>query len=292
MKIALTYLVIFGMAILILSLIPIRSDQAWEPAVIIPVTAALFTLLIYLICKIARTDDHPWWIFLTAIFVLFFFPGASTFFLLDEASVIELGSQCIVPFFIGQYNRVSQREFRRWYMLMLLMGIFCSYTHDGITIPLCAGFLWLAFLHRDHFFRSGCWPMVVGFLIGTSISIWQAYKKGFPGPPSDIETFTDHTVMIFQLLWDTKIFLLSVVLTGYLSMSLWGRRLLLQTIRDQSLLSWCTIFSVCTLPFAPLGLENAVIGVCFFSMIWTLCLGRSLAVKWNYSKPLNKNAVT
>ena len=284
MRIAFTYLAILGMVILILSLIPIRSDQAWEPAVIIPVTAVLFTLLIYLLCEIARTGDHPWWIFITAIFVLIFFPGASTFFLLDESSVIELSSQCIVPFFIGQYNRVSQREFRRWYMLMLLMGIFCSYTHDGVTIPLCAGFLWLAFLNRDNFFRSGCWPMVIGFLIGTSISVWQAYNAGVSEAPSDIEALTSRTTMAIQLLWDTKIFLFSIGLTGYLSVSLWGRRLLIQMIRDQSLLSWCTIFSFCALPFAPLGLENAVTGVCFFAMMWTLCLGHSLALKWNYSK--------
>ena len=281
MKTALTYLVILGMVILILSLIPIRSDQVWEPAVIIPITAILFTLLIYLLCEIACTGERPAWIFFTAFFMLVFFPGASTFFQLDEASVIELVSQCIVPFFIGQYNRVSQREFRRWYMLMLLMGIFCSYTHDGITIPLCAGFICMAFLNRDRFFRSGCWPMVVGFLIGTGISVWQAYNKGISEPPSDIETLTSRTTMAFQILWDTKVFLLSVALTGYLSLSLWGRKLLLQTARDQSLLACCAVFSVCTLPFAPLGLENAVTGVCFFSMMWVLCVGRSMALRFN-----------
>jgi len=283
MKISLTYFAIFGLVILILGLIPTRSDYTWEPSVIIPVTAVLFTLLIYLLCEIARTGERPSWILLSALFILVFFPGASTFFRLDESSIVELCSQCIVPFFIGQYNRVSQREFRRWYLLMLLMGIFCSYTHDGITIPLCAGFLCLAFLHRDHFFRSGCWPMVIGFLIGTSISVWKAYNAGTVIPP-DIDALTSRTTMAFQILWDTKIFFLSLVLTGYLSMLLWGRRLLLHTIREQSLLGWCTIFSVSILPFAPLGLDNAVTGVCFFSMMWVLCLGRSLAIKWNNTK--------
>ncbi len=283
MKISLTYFAIFCLVILILVLIPKQAGLTWEPSVIIPATAVLFTLLIYLLCEIAMTGERPTWILLSALFIFIFFPGASTFFRLDESSLVELSSQCIVPFFIGQYNRVSQREFRRWYLLMLLMGIFCSYTHNGITIPLCAGFLCLAFLHRDHFFRSGCWPMVIGFVIGTSISLWQAYHDGTT-PPSDIDALTSRTTMAFQILWDTKIFFLSLVLTGYLSMSLWGRRLLLHTVREQSLLGWCAVFSVSILPFAPLGLENAITGVSFFSMMWVLCLGRSLAIKWNNNK--------
>ncbi len=255
----------------------------------IGLSALLFTLLVFLSCRLVGTGWRVEGVVCTALFLIFFSPGVSKFLSRDVNAVVELGSQCIVPFFISQYNAVSQKDFKRIYVLMLLMGIFCSYTHDGITIPLCAGFLWMSLVNRSRFFRTACWPMVTGFLIGTGLSVWNAYYKGTNGAPSDLEQTISLTTRALQTLWDTKIFLFSVGLTAYLSVSRWGRRLLLDNFRKYTLLACCAMFSYCTLPFAPLGLDNAVTGVCFFCMLWTLILVKSLAYKFYYDKLENKN---
>ena len=43
-----------------------------------------------------------------------------------------------------------------------------------------------------------------------------------------------------------------------------------------TLLCCCAMLSFCVLPFAPLGIDNAVTGVCFFCMYWMLILMNGL----------------
>lgn len=280
MKHFLTYLFIFAYTLLTLALFPATHSYVQFPQLIYPATALLFVLLVALSARLIGWHDRPIGILITAVFVGLFFPSSDTFFQLDWNALRELGSQCIVPFFIGQYNRIRYAPFTRSYMIMLLMGIFCSYTHDGITIPLCAGFIWMAILNHDSFFRTACWPMVIGFIIGTSISIWQANNGEAEQITDYFSTLSAHTTQSIGLLWDTKIFLLSIGLTAYLSMRRWGRQVMLQNLKSHPLLAHCAVFSLCSMPFAPLGLDNAVKGVCFFCMFWTLILGKSLINKY------------
>lgn len=273
------YVLILGFSALLMALFPV-SDAMWDPVLIISISALLFTLLVYLSAKLVKMDGDVWSILLVATFLLLFMPGSSSFFMRDELSVMELGSQCIVPFFLQQYDRVSQKPYSGWHFLMLLMGIFCSYTHDGITIPLCTGFLWMAFIHRGTFFRTACWPMVTGFVIGTVLSIWNAMHEGSVESAYGLESYTSRTALALSVLWDTKIFLITVGLTAYLSVSRWGRQILIENFRGYTLLSCCAMFSYCVLPFAPLGVDNAVTGVCFFCMYWAMLLMRSLLDKF------------
>ena len=275
-KLVLTYIGIFGAMVLLLSLMPEVRLTAWDPQFIVPCTALLYTLLVYLSCRLVGTGGHVRDVSVTAIFILLFLPGASKFLSLDETALMELCSQCIVPFFIAQHSRTSQSSFRRVHVLMLLMGIFCSYTHDGITIPLCAGFIWLAFLRRSEFFRMGCWPMVIGFVIGTTLSIWQALHDGRSTPPTNLHQTISQTTQALQIIWDTKITMIAVLLTAYLSASRQGRRIIVECFHQQTLLMCCAMFALCTLPFAPLGIDNAVTGVCFFGMYWVLILLKAL----------------
>ncbi len=242
-------------------------------------TAVLFTLFVYLTAHLARTDSTFVGILATAAFIIFFCPGEEVFFDRDEAALTELSSQCIVPFFIAQYNRVSQRDFHRWYLLMLLMGIFCSFTHNGITIPLCCAFVWLAFQRRERFFRQACWPMVIGVIIGTGLSLYQRWGDSLTATV-DPEVMTAVTSIALKTLWDTKVFVLSLVLTGYLLSTRRGRKDILYIFRRHYVLTLCCLFSLFTLPFAPLGIENAVTGVCFFSMFWLLFLCQYLVEKY------------
>ena len=281
-KLALTYGLIYVLTMVLLALLPTYEWMVWEQGFIIPVCALLMTLLVYLSAALAGTGNRPAEVMFTALFLLIFSPGVENFFSRDEGAILELASQCIVPFFIGQYNRVSTKDYRHVYALMLLMGIFCSYTHDGITIPLCAGFLWLAFVNRSSFFRTACWPMVIGFAIGTSLSVWQHLHRGDTDMPTGLQAMFDRTGEILLLLWNTKIFIVSIALTSWLSFSRWGRRMLMENFHRQTLLCSCAMLSYCVLPFAPLGLENAVTGVCFFSMFWVLLLFKSLADKFIY----------
>ena len=269
-KIAVTYLCIFVLVGLMMALLPTHEWMVWEPAVVIPVCALLFTLLVYLSAQLAGTGGSVAKVACTALFILFFLPGAENAFARDEEAMLELSSQCIVPFFIGQYERIHTRDFRWGYLLMLLMGIFCSYTHDGITLPLCGSFLWLAFLNRDTFFKTACWPMVIGFLIGTGFSIWHHLHTGQSDMPDGLQGMLSRTGETLLLLWNTKVFLCSVALTSYLSISRRGRRLLVRKFHKHTLLCCCAMLSFCVLPFAPLGIDNAVTGVCFFCMYWML----------------------
>ena len=235
-KIAVTYLCIFVLVGLMMALLPTHEWMVWEPAVVIPVCALLFTLLVYLSAQLAGTGGSVAKVACTALFILFFLPGAENAFARDEEAMLELSSQCIVPFFIGQYERIHTRDFRWGYLLMLLMGIFCSYTHDGITLPLCGSFLWLAFLNRDTFFKTACWPMVIGFLIGTGFSIWHHLHTGQSDMPDGLQGMLSRTGETLLLLWNTKVFLCSVALTSYLSISRRGRRLLVRKFHEHTLL--------------------------------------------------------
>ena len=281
MRLTLTYLTILGMSLLILVFIPAPCGDAAGAWPIIVSLAVLFVLLVGLSARLIGWHDKPEGLVMTALFLLIFLPAADPFCQRDMQTVEGLASQCIVPLFIGQYNRIRFLPFSRWYTLMLLMGIFCRYTHDGITIPLCTSFVWLAFRHRDHFFRTACWPMVIGFVIGTILSICKSMALAPQPEESYLDSLSSHTTEAMSLLWDTKIFIPAICLSSYLMVSNWGRRLIRKVFAERTLLGYCALFSFCSLPFAPLGLENAIQGVCFFCMFWTLILGKQLVYKFH-----------
>ena len=270
MKLRLTYLVIFLVTLGMLMLFPKTGGYFWQPELINPVAALLFTLLVYLTGHIARSARNVTGVLCTALFILLFCPGSPQFFNRDETAVMELGSACIVPFFISQYNRISNKNFKYGYFLMLLMGIFCSYTHDSITIPLCAGFLTLSYLQRAHWFRRACWPMVIGFAIGTTLAILRANR--WQNPP----LVESNTIYGLTQLWENKVFIFAILLTIYFLSSRKRRKRLWRISREHKLLTYCLLYSLCAIPFAPLGLDNAISGVCFFCMFWALFLFQQL----------------
>ena len=275
MRLRLTYLAVFLMMLLLLSLLPKTGGYIWQPELINPVSALLFTLLVFLTGHIAGSTNSVTGILCTASFILLFYPGSQQFFNRDETAVMELASTCIVPFFISQYNRISNKNFKYGYFLMLLMGIFCSYTHDSITIPLCAAFLTLSYLQRDRLFRLACWPMVIGFAIGTTLTLLQsAYWNSAAW--GDLTALSTQTADGFAQLWDTKVFIFAALLTFYFRTSRKRRRRLWRISREHKLLTYCQLYSFCAIPFAPLGLDNAISGVCFFCMFWALFLFQQL----------------
>lgn len=271
---AITYLLIFLLVALLLAVTPMQGGYIWDPHVIIPLTAAMFTLLVWLIARFINTDRLPVEILVTAAFILFFAPGSHLFFSRDEDAIIELGSQCIVPFFLTQYKRISRKNFKTAYAFMLLMGIFCSFTHDGITLPLCFAFLLLAWQRRSEFFRLACWPMVAGWLIGTILQFLS--QDHLPSLTPDLAGITNRTSLVLGLLWDTKIFVLAVALTLWFTTTTWGRRELLFAFRRNRLIAYSLLFALSCVPFAPLGIDNAVTGVCFFGMLWAMLLCKGL----------------
>ncbi len=287
MKLKITYILIFVFSVLLMLLLPLPRAITWETGAMIALSALLFTLLVYLSCRLAGTGSRAEGVLCTCLFLLFFLPELNSILSRDLDAVVWLGSQCIVPFFISQYKRTSERDFKFAYILMLLMGIFCSYTHDGVTIPICLAFLWISQRSHNVFFRSACWPMVIGFLIGTSLSIWQNVRQGQAGGNPFMPTISV-TINAIQILWDTKVFLFSIILTSYLTTTRKGRQILLATLHDNQLLSFCAIFAFCALPFAPLGLENAVTGVCFFCMYWLLLLVKAMAIHYYYTSSSNR----
>lgn len=271
MKTVFIYILIFVCIFLLLTFVPKIGGYIWQPEIINGISAMLLTLLIFLVGKIADTSKTLTGILGTAIFTLLFCPKSQMFFYRDEQAIIELTSVCIVPFFISQYNRISTKNFTYGYFIMLLMGIFCSYTHDGITIPLCLSFLLLSYLQRKQFFRLACWPMVIGFAIGTTLSLlnsnyltWDSF--------GDFQLLTTQTANAFMQLWETKVFIFATLLSLYYLLSRRRRKRLWSIFKQHRLLSFCLLFSVCTVPFAPLGMDNAIQGVCFFCMFWVLFL--------------------
>lgn len=275
MKLYLTYLVIFAVMLSALALFPKTGGYIWQAEIINPLSALLFTLLVYLTGRIAHSTQSVTGILCTALFILLFCPDSRHFFNRDETAVVELSSTCIVPFFISQYTRISNKNFKYGYFLMLLMGIFCSYTHDSITIPLCAAFLTLSYLQRDRLFRLACWPMVIGFAIGTALTLLQsAYWNSAAW--SDLTALSTQTADGFAQLWETKVFIFATLLTIYFLSSRKRRRRLWRISREHKLLTYCLLYSFCAIPFAPLGLDNAISGVCFFCMFWALFLFQQL----------------
>lgn len=212
MKLRLTYLAVFLIILSVLAFLPKTGGYIWQPEIINPLSALLFTLLVYLTGHIARSAQSATGILCTAMFVLLFCPDSHEFFNRDETAVMTLSSTCIVPFFISQYTRISNKNFKYGYFLMLLMGIFCSYTHDSITIPLCASFLTLSYLQRDRLFRLACWPMVIGFAIGTTLCLLQStfWKQS---SWSDLTALSSQTADGFTQLWETKVFMFATLLT-------------------------------------------------------------------------------
>lgn len=266
-----TYIAVFLIMLSALYLLPKRGGYIWQPEFINPATALLFTLLVYLTGNIAKSTKSVSGILCTATFILLFCPNSHHIFYRDETAIVELCSTCIVPFFISQYTRIANKNFKYGYFLMLLMGIFCSYTHDSITIPLCASFLFLSYLQRARLFKLACWPMVIGFLIGTTLSVLQSTYWN-PSSWSDLAVLSTQTADGFIQLWENKVFLLAILLTIYYFISRKRRKALLRIFHEHQLLSYCLLFSFCAIPFAPLGPENAIEGVCFFCMFWVLFL--------------------
>ena len=267
---ALVYLLIFFAISLLLTLVPQPGGFVWDPRIIVPLTAALFTLLVWLVARFVGTDRSAIEVAVTAVFVLLFNPSAQLFFSRDEDALIELCSQCIVPFFLTQYRRIGHKSFSRGYALMLLMGIFCSFTHDAITIPLCLSFLVMAWQRRSDFFRLAIWPMVCGWVVGTVLQF--TTRDPLPQLQPDLTLISEQTSQTVALLWDTKAFMLAGALTLWYTTTSWGRRSLWHVMRRQRLIAYSLFFALCTVPFAPLGIENTVTSVCFFAMLWSMLL--------------------
>ncbi len=286
-KFGLTYTVTFAAVLACLTVFPPQGGYVWEPLVINLSISFLFTLLVLLTAHLLGIKHTLPNALCIALFLIVFCPGAERFFVRDEEGLMELGSQCIVPFFISQYNRVSRKNFHSWYFLMLLMGIFCSYTHNNITIPLCLAFVILSFT-RKQFFRRACWPMVVGFVIGTALSLWQMLNDhpestGIAGNTLDTNT-------VLYTLWEAKVFVFAACLTIYLTFIRQGRRTIRYFAQRNLVLTLCLMLSLLTLPLVPLGLENATTGLCFFSMLWLLSISHFL-LHVNIKKTYNHYAV-
>lgn len=239
----------------------------------------LFLLLVYLTSRLARTDRTGLGVLCTGIFIMLFNPGMDKCMIGDEEGLTELASQCMVPFFMMQFRRIRRKDFHYGYFLMFLMGIFCSYTHNGVAIPLCASFLWITWRHREKFFKMACWPMVIGFLIGTTLSIFTTQARNTT-LPEQLLNISDTTRKALTTLWDTKVFVLSVAVTAYLLNTQSGRRMLRHTVRRNYQVCTCMAFSLLSLPLAPLGISNAVTGVCFFCMFWLLFITRYMIEKY------------
>ena len=177
MKIIFTYFLLFIGIFSLLTFIPKTGGYIWQPELINTVSALLLTLLVFLVGQISGTSATHTGIIGTAIFTLLFCPNSYMFFSRDEQAVIELISVCIVPFFISQYHRIESKNFKYGYFIMLLMGIFCSYTHDGITIPLCLSLkkkiLWSGLLANGYRICDWNNPILAPF----GISVMVLFRK-------------------------------------------------------------------------------------------------------------------
>lgn len=100
MKLNLTYAGIFVAMLSALALLPKEGGYIWQAEVINPLSAMLFTLLVYLTGRIAHSTQTVTGILCTALFILLFCPDSRHFFNRDETGIVELSSTCIVPFFI------------------------------------------------------------------------------------------------------------------------------------------------------------------------------------------------
>ena len=130
----LTYLVVFASTLLLAWILPNRHLPMWQWWLEAIVYSGLFALLVWLSCRLVRSGRGAGETAITALFLLFFLPRGGGLVNLSIESVTYLASQCMVPFFIGQYMRIRRRDYGHIYVLMILMGIFCSYTHDAMDV--------------------------------------------------------------------------------------------------------------------------------------------------------------
>ena len=125
--------------------------------------------------------------------------------------------------------------------------------------------------------------MVIGFVIGTTLALLNSTHFSL-SEISDFEILSTQTADGLSQLWDTKVFFFATWLTAYYTLSKNRRRRIFRIIRQQKLLSYCLLFSVCTIPFAPLGMDYAIEGVCFFCMFWVLFLFQDLVRHIRYKR--------
>ena len=78
MKLRLTYLAVFLIILSVLAFLPKTGGYIWQPEIINPLSALLFTLLVYLTGHIARSAQSAIGILCTAMFVLLFCPGRNS----------------------------------------------------------------------------------------------------------------------------------------------------------------------------------------------------------------------
>ena len=71
-------------------------------------------------------------------------------------------------------------------------------------------------------------------------------------------------------------FVLALGLTLWLTTVSWGRAELWRLVKRQRLITYSLVFALSLVPFAPLGIDNAVTSVCFFSMLWALLIVQRL----------------
>ena len=55
----LTYLFIFLLTAVIMAFMPMAGGSVWDPRIIVPLTAAMFTLLVWLVARFIGTDPAP-----------------------------------------------------------------------------------------------------------------------------------------------------------------------------------------------------------------------------------------
>ena len=71
----LTYLFIFLFTCLVMAFVPKVGGYMWDPRIIVPSTAAMFTLLVWLVARFIGTDRAPLEILVTAGFLAWGFIG-------------------------------------------------------------------------------------------------------------------------------------------------------------------------------------------------------------------------
>ena len=144
------------------------------------------------------------------------------------------------------------------------------------------------------------WPFLLPGLAGLLIfygipfvgGIWYSVTDGkvqnaFVGLENYISVWNNtmfqmglKNTMELSLICAPLLFLLSFVLaaglTFWLSTTHWGRALLRRTLRRQRLITYSFLFALSCVPFAPLGIDNAVTGVCVFGLLWSLLLCKEL----------------
>lgn len=276
---ALIYVGIAAVVYFFVSQAPYNPRSLFTQPFLVVATTLLFPLLVWLTARLAQTARTPLGVLFTGLFLFLFNPGIDKCLSATDDGLIDLASQCMVPFFVYQFKRIRKKNFQRGYFLMFLMGIFCSYTHSGVAIPLCASFLWVTWQHRERFFKRACWPMVVGFLIGTVMSVANTTERTDTLPEQFLH-ISSNTVEVLGTLWATKVFVIAVGVTLYLLNTQSGRQIMNNMVKRHYVVCTSLAFSLISVPLAPLGINNAVTGVCFFSMFWLLFIAKYMTEKY------------